>query len=131
MPEGKNMGGPMTGEPDFSRPEEHAQTRPVPMAEAQPPPRDDIPLAGGVPQPQPWAGTAPLTRPRSPVDFTRLRRGDVIAGILDPFGSSSWAAGAILALIAAITAAGGAVLIMRESKVQHAARPVFPGGPGA
>lgn len=229
------------------------------MAEAQPPPQDDLPLAGGVPQPQPWTGTAPLTRPRSSVDFTRLRRGDVIAGIasfvvlismfipwysftasadassafssglasvtpaqqqlvlaicndqpavcnsdtaqsvsvtalgggaggwrflilvvaiiavlyvlsrtlegaakafayhwqalagltalqglliliaffanplgiLDPFGSSSWAAGAILALIAAITAAGGAVLVMQESKVQHAARPVFPGAPGA
>ena len=37
-------------------------------------------------------------------------------GILDSFGSSSWAFGSVLALIAAIAAVGGAILVMRETK---------------
>jgi hypothetical protein len=37
-------------------------------------------------------------------------------GILDPLGSSSWAFGAYLALVAAIAAVVGAVLVMQENK---------------
>jgi hypothetical protein len=41
-------------------------------------------------------------------------------GILDSFGSSSWAFGSVLALIAAIAAVVGAILVMRETKKQPA-----------
>jgi hypothetical protein len=43
--------------------------------------------------------------------------------ILDSLGSSSWAAGAFLALIAAIAAVVGAILVMQENKDQRAVSP--------
>jgi hypothetical protein len=46
--------------------------------------------------------------------------------ILDPLGSSSWAAGAFLALIAAIAAVAGAIVIMQESKNQRPVSPALP-----
>jgi hypothetical protein len=52
-------------------------------------------------------------------------------GILDSFGSSSWAVGAFLALIAAIAAVAGAVLVMQENKKQRAVRPTLPVPPEA
>jgi hypothetical protein len=51
-------------------------------------------------------------------------------GILDSFGSSSWAFGAILALIAAIAAAVGAILVMQENKKQHAVSPTLSDAAG-
>ncbi len=50
-------------------------------------------------------------------------------GILDPLGSSSWAFGAFLALIAAIAAVVGAILVMQENKKQHAVSPALPNAP--
>jgi uncharacterized integral membrane protein len=47
--------------------------------------------------------------------------------LLDTFGSSGWGFGAILALIAAIAAVVGAVLVMQENKRQSA----FPGAAAA
>jgi hypothetical protein len=41
-------------------------------------------------------------------------------GILDDYGSSSWAAGAILALIAAIAAVGGALMVRHSALDSHA-----------
>ena len=52
-------------------------------------------------------------------------------GILDSFGSSSWAAGAFLALIAAIAAVVGAILVMRDHQEQRAATPPVPVGTGS
>ena len=51
-------------------------------------------------------------------------------GILDSLGSSSWAFGAILALIAAIAAAAGAILVMQENKKQHAVSPTLSDAAG-
>jgi hypothetical protein len=51
-------------------------------------------------------------------------------GILDTLGSSSWAAGAFLGLIAAIAAVAGAVRVMQESKTQRPASPAFPDAAG-
>ena len=47
-------------------------------------------------------------------------------GILDPLGSSSWAFGAFLALIAAAVAVVGAILVMQENKNQRALSPALP-----
>ena len=47
--------------------------------------------------------------------------------LLDSVGSSGWGPGAILALIAAIAAVAGAVLVMQESKKQPVVSPAFPG----
>jgi hypothetical protein len=47
-------------------------------------------------------------------------------GVLDPVGSSSWAFGAFLALIAAIAAVVGAILLMQEEKKQSAMSPTLP-----
>jgi hypothetical protein len=70
----------MMGDLDLPGPEKRSQTRVVPQAEAQPSPQDDaIPAAGDVPQSQ--TGTAGLSDARSPFDFRRLRRGDLIAAI--------------------------------------------------
>jgi hypothetical protein len=46
--------------------------------------------------------------------------------ILDSLGSSSWAVGAVLALIAAIAAVVGALLVMQENKTQRAVSPTLP-----
>jgi hypothetical protein len=51
-------------------------------------------------------------------------------GILDTLGSSSWAAGAFLGLIAAIAAVAGAIRVMQESKTQRPASPAFPDAAG-
>ncbi len=51
-------------------------------------------------------------------------------GILDSLGSSSWAAGAFLALIAAIAAVVGAILVMQADKKQHAVSPTLPDAAG-
>jgi hypothetical protein len=51
-------------------------------------------------------------------------------GILNPLGSSSWAFGAFLALIAAIAAAVGGVLVMQEDKKQNALRASLPKAAG-
>jgi hypothetical protein len=47
-------------------------------------------------------------------------------GILDSLGSSSWAAGAFLALIAAIAAVVGAILVMQENTKRLAVNPTLP-----
>jgi hypothetical protein len=47
-------------------------------------------------------------------------------GILDPLGSSSWSFGAFLALIAAIAAVVGAILVMQENRKQRAISPTLP-----
>jgi hypothetical protein len=47
--------------------------------------------------------------------------------LLDSFGSSSWAFGAFLALIAAIAATVGAILVMQDDKKQSAASPPLSG----
>ena len=47
-------------------------------------------------------------------------------GILGSLGSSSWAAGAFLGLIAAIAAVVGAVLVMQENNKQRAVNPALP-----
>jgi hypothetical protein len=47
--------------------------------------------------------------------------------LLDSVGSSGWGVGAILALIAAIAAVSGAVLVMQESKKQSGVSPAVPG----
>jgi hypothetical protein len=46
-------------------------------------------------------------------------------GILDSLGSSSWAFGAFVALIAAIAAGAGATLVMQEYKKLHAVSPAL------
>jgi len=46
-------------------------------------------------------------------------------GILDSLGSSSWAFGAFVALIAAIAAGAGAILVMQEYKKLHAVSPAL------
>jgi hypothetical protein len=46
--------------------------------------------------------------------------------ILDSLGSSSWAVGAFLALIAAIAAVVGAILVMQENNKQRAVNPALP-----
>jgi hypothetical protein len=46
-------------------------------------------------------------------------------GILDSLGSSSWAFGAFVALIAAIAAGVGATLVMQEYKKLHAVSPAL------
>jgi hypothetical protein len=46
-------------------------------------------------------------------------------GILDSLGSSSWAFGAFVALIAAIAAGVGAALVMQEYKKAHAVSPAL------
>jgi hypothetical protein len=51
--------------------------------------------------------------------------------ILDSLGSSSWAFGSVLALIAAIAAAGGAILVMRDAKKQPAFSSTTAHAPGA
>jgi hypothetical protein len=51
-------------------------------------------------------------------------------GILDTFGSSSWAVGAFLALIAAIAAVVGAIRVMQENKNQRPVNPAFPDAAG-
>jgi hypothetical protein len=51
--------------------------------------------------------------------------------LLDSVGSSGWGVGAILALIAAIAAVAGAVLVMQESKKQPVVSPTFPGAAAA
>jgi hypothetical protein len=50
--------------------------------------------------------------------------------LLNGLGSSSWSVGAFLALIAALTAVGGAVLVMRDPAKQSAASLPFPNGAG-
>jgi hypothetical protein len=50
-------------------------------------------------------------------------------GVLDGLGSPSLSAGAFLALIAAIAAVGGAVMVMQESKKQTIASRTFPNAP--
>ena len=52
-------------------------------------------------------------------------------GILDSLGSSSWALGSVLALIAAIAAAGGAILVMRETRKPPAVSSTTAYPPGA
>jgi hypothetical protein len=47
-------------------------------------------------------------------------------GLFGSLGSSSWAVGAFLALIAAIAAVVGATLVMQENKKQRAVNPVLP-----
>jgi hypothetical protein len=47
-------------------------------------------------------------------------------GVLNSLGSSSWAAGAFLALIAAIAAVVGAVLVMQENNKQRAVNSALP-----
>lgn len=51
--------------------------------------------------------------------------------ILDSLGSSSWAFGSVLALIAAIAAAGGAILVMRETRKPPASGSTTAQAPGA
>jgi len=51
--------------------------------------------------------------------------------ILDSLGSSSWGLGAVLALIAAIAAVGGAILVMRETKKPPAVSYTTAHAPGA
>lgn len=51
--------------------------------------------------------------------------------ILDSLGSSSWAFGSVLALIAAIAAAGGAILVMRETRKPPAFGSTTAQAPGA
>jgi hypothetical protein len=46
-------------------------------------------------------------------------------GILDSLGSSSWAFGAFVALIAAIAAGVGAILVMQEYKKLNAVSPAL------
>lgn len=50
--------------------------------------------------------------------------------ILDSFGSSSWSIGAFLALIAAVAAVTGAILVMREYKKHQAISPTPPAAAG-
>jgi hypothetical protein len=47
-------------------------------------------------------------------------------GILGSLGSPSWAVGAFLALVAAIAAVVGAILVMQENKKQGAVNPALP-----
>jgi hypothetical protein len=51
-------------------------------------------------------------------------------GLLNGLGSSSWSAGAVLALIAAIAAVGGAVMVIQESKKQTTASLTLPNSTG-
>ena len=51
--------------------------------------------------------------------------------ILDSLGSSSWAFGLVFALIAAIAAVGGAILVMRETKKPPAFSSTTAHAPGA
>jgi hypothetical protein len=70
----------MTSEPNLPGPENRSQAQAAPQAETQPSPQDDaIRPAGNVPQSH--VGTAPLAETRAPFDFSRLRPGDLIAGI--------------------------------------------------
>jgi hypothetical protein len=50
--------------------------------------------------------------------------------ILDSLGSPSWAVGAFLALIAAIAAVVGSLLVMQENKKQRAVGPTLPDAAG-
>ena len=52
-------------------------------------------------------------------------------GILNSVGSSSWAFGSVLALIAAIAAVGGAILVMRETRKPPAFASTPAQAPGA
>ena len=66
--------------PNIGGPEDRSHARAGPQAEARPSPQGDpIPRVGDVPRSQ--AGAAGLAGTRSPIDFGRLRPGDLIAGI--------------------------------------------------
>ena len=65
------------GDPDLAGPEKRSPERAVPQAEAQLSLQSDaIPVAGDVPQSQ--TGTTGLPDARSPFDFRRLRRNNLI-----------------------------------------------------
>jgi hypothetical protein len=68
----------MTGDLDLPGPEKISSERAAPLAEAQPSLQSDaIPAAGDVPQFQ--TGTTSPPDARSPFDFRRFRRDDLIA----------------------------------------------------